>query len=98
MKKQATWEGLIIAESENCIVVEDNDYFPPQDVKLDYFSDSQKHTICPWKGKANYYHLVAQGTKEENIAWYYPNPKSKAEKIEGYIAFDKRVVVEKKKL
>jgi len=93
MKKQATWNGLIVAESAECIVVEGNDYFPPQDVQLDHFISSNKHTICPWKGQAHYYHLVAQGKREEDIAWYYPEPKEAATEIKGYIAFDHRVDV-----
>jgi uncharacterized protein (DUF427 family) len=29
------------------------------------------------------------GTHIQDIAWYYPEPKSKAENIKGYVAFYK---------
>lgn len=93
MTKRATWQGIILAKSDNGVVVEGNYYFPPEDVNDEYFVESPKHTICPWKGKAHYYHLETDETREEDIAWYYPEAKEEAKKIEGYVAFDSKVTI-----
>ncbi|MBM7557419.1 DUF427 domain-containing protein [Halanaerobacter jeridensis] len=96
MTEQAIWRGLIVAESSDCIVVEGNHYFPPGDVKKEYLVSSDKETICPWKGRAEYYNLVAQRTSVENVAWSYPEPKDKAQQIKEYIAFADQIKVEEK--
>ncbi|PIQ78404.1 MAG: hypothetical protein COV79_05300 [Parcubacteria group bacterium CG11_big_fil_rev_8_21_14_0_20_41_14] len=84
---KAVWNNTIIAESNNTIIVEGNHYFPPESVKKEYLEPSDYHTTCPWKGKASYYHVVVDGNKNENAAWYYPEPKEAARNITGYLAF-----------
>lgn len=69
------------------IVVEGNHYFPPDAVKQEFLTKSNTQTTCPWKGAASYYHVVVKGNKAEDAAWYYPNPKTLAENIKGYVAF-----------
>jgi len=88
----ATYEGKIIAQSENTIVVEGNHYFPPGDVQMEYLVPSDTHTTCPWKGLASYYHVKVD-TLNKDAAWYYPEPKEAAREIKGHIAFYKGVVV-----
>ncbi len=88
---KALFEGKVIGESENTIIIEGNHYFPPADVKKEIFKDSDHQTTCPWKGQAHYYHIQGEDLKE-NAAWYYPEPKEAAKEIAGYIAFDKRYV------
>ncbi len=92
---KAIWEGAILAESNNTIEVEGNEYFPPDAIKQDYFRPSETHTICPWKGTASYYHVDVNGKSNPDAAWYYPEPKSEAKKIKGYVAFWRGVKVEK---
>lgn len=48
---------------------------------------SDKTTICPHKGKAEYFHLKTGNTGAENIAWSYPAPLLGVAEISGYIAF-----------
>lgn len=91
---KATWNGVIIADSNNCEVVEGNQYFPPDSIKKEYFQDSNTHTTCGWKGVANYYTLEVKGEINKDAAWYYPTPKPAAKNIEGYVAFQKGVKVE----
>ena len=86
------YEGKIIAQSENTIVVEGNHYFPPGDVHMEYLVPSDTHTTCPWKGLASYYHVKGD-TLNKDAAWYYPEPKEAAKEIKGHIAFYKGVVV-----
>ncbi len=84
---KAIWNGSVIAESNETIVVEGNHYFPPNSVKREHLSDSHTHTVCGWKGVASYYDLIVNGKTNKDAAWYYPTPKDAAQQIAGYIAF-----------
>lgn len=84
---KAVWNNVVIAESDQTIVVEGNHYFPPDAVKREYLRDSGTHTTCPWKGLASYYSVEANGQTARDAAWYYPTPKDSARQIAGYIAF-----------
>jgi uncharacterized protein (DUF427 family) len=72
---KATWNGATLAESDDTLVVEGNHYFPAESVAAEYFLDSDSHTICPWKGEASYKTVVVDGERNEDAAWYYPEPK-----------------------
>ena len=91
---RAIWNGTVIAQSDRCEVVEGNPYFPPDAVKREYLRDSATHTVCGWKGTANYYDVVVDGEANPDAAWYYPEPKPAAHTIKGYVAFWKGVKVE----
>jgi hypothetical protein len=91
---KAIWNGAVLAESDRVEVVEGNYYFPPDSINATYFKDSRTHTTCPWKGEASYYTLGVEGQENKDAAWYYPNPKEKAQNIKGYIAFWRGVKVE----
>ena len=90
---KAIWNGAVLAESDKTEVVEGNQYFPRDAVKMQYFKESPTHTICPWKGTASYYTLDVEGRKNEDAAWFYPTPKDAAKNIAGYVAFWKGVEV-----
>jgi uncharacterized protein (DUF427 family) len=89
------WKNLILAESNDTVVVEGNHYFPPDSIKKQYFKKSETHTTCPWKGLASYYHIDVDGEINKDAAWYYPDPKDAAKNIKNYIAFWKGVEVKK---
>jgi uncharacterized protein (DUF427 family) len=91
---RASWNGTVIAESDRCVVVEGNQYFPPQSVKREFLRDSDTHTVCSWKGTASYYDVIVGGQVNKDAAWYYPDTKPEAGNIKGYIAFWKGVKVE----
>ncbi len=91
---KAIWNGATLAESDQCEIVEGNYYFPPAAIDRQYFQASTTQTVCSWKGTASYYTLVVDGQENKDAAWYYANPKSKAENIKGYIAFWRGVKVE----
>ena len=84
----------VLAESDQTEVVEGNQYFPPDSIMREFFIESDYHTICPWKGTASYYHIEVDGKRNENAAWYYPNPKDAAKQIKDHVAFWKGVEVE----
>jgi uncharacterized protein (DUF427 family) len=92
--RRASWNGAVIAESDRCVVVEGNQYFPADTVKPEFLRDSSTHTVCGWKGTASYYDVVVNGEINKDAAWYYPEPKPEAANINGYIAFWKGVKIE----
>lgn len=91
---KATWNGVVLAESDRCEVVEGNQYFPLDDVKMEYFKPSEKTTFCPWKGTASYYTIEVDGQSNADAAWVYREPKSAASNIKDHVAFWRGVKVE----
>jgi uncharacterized protein (DUF427 family) len=90
---RAIWNGQILAESDETIVVEGNHYFPPTALNSKFFEPSDHESTCPWKGLASYYNLKVEGASNKNAAWYYSNPSEKASNIKDYVAFWKGVEV-----
>ena len=84
---KAIWQNTILAESDKTIVIEGNHYFPPDSVKTEYFSPSETHTTCHWKGIASYYNVRVGDESNADAAWYYPEPKEAAKSIKGFVAF-----------
>ena len=90
---KAIWNGQVIAESSDTVVVEGNQYFPRSSVKAEYLTPSETHSVCPWKGTASYYTLSVDGKSNPDAAWYYPQPKDAAKEIKDHLAFWKGVEV-----
>ena len=91
---KATWNGAVIAESDNTVMVEGNHYFPIESVNADLLEPSSKHTSCPWKGESSYYSLNVDGKVNADAAWFYPTPKDAAKEIKDHVAFWRGVTVE----
>ena len=91
---KALWNGQIIAESDDTVVVEGNHYFPAESLKMEFFRPSSHQTTCPWKGTAHYYSLQVEDQANANAAWYYPQPKPEAAQIKDRVAFWKGVQVQ----
>lgn len=91
---KAIFNGTVIAESDNTIVVEGNHYFPAESIRREYFTETGHHSVCPWKGLASYYSLSVNGQQNENAAWFYKNPMAAAAEIKNHVAFWKGVSVE----
>ena len=92
---KATWNGKLLAESDQTEIVEGNHYFPADSITKEYFRESDTTTVCGWKGTASYYDVVVDGEVNNDAAWYYPTPKEAAANIAGYVAFWKGVEVAK---
>lgn len=90
---KAVWNDKVIAQSNDTVIVEGNHYFPPESIRKDYFKPNNHTTVCPWKGTAQYYDIEVDGKTNSNAAWYYPEPKEKAENIKDHVAFWKGVEV-----
>jgi uncharacterized protein (DUF427 family) len=81
------WNGAVLAESDDVVRLEGNDYFPADSLRGEHFRKSRAHSLCPWKGLASYYDVVVDGAVLPEAAWYYPHPTPLARKIKGRVAF-----------
>ncbi len=91
---QAVWRDEVLAEApvSELTRIEGNWYFPPKYVNWEFFEESEHQTTCFWKGEASYYDVVANGSRNDFGAWYYPEPKKDAiERVKhdfsNYVAF-----------
>jgi len=89
----ASYQGVLLAESDRCIVVEGHHYFPPAAVNHRHLVPSDSHTTCHWKGIASYYHVTVGSHLRRDAAWYYPDPSPAAELIKDHIAFGNDVEI-----
>ena len=89
----ATFQGSVIAQSDDTTIVEGNHYFPLESVVAGVLSDSAATSVCPWKGTASYYDVTVEGHTADGAAFTYRDPKPAAEAIRGRVAFWKGVVV-----
>jgi len=90
---QASWNGAVIARSDDIVTVEGNAYFPPEALQSECFRPSSHRTVCGWKGEAHYYDVVVNDQVNANAAWFYPEPKAAAAEIKSRVAFWKGVKV-----
>ena len=84
---KAVWNGQVVAESDETIMVEGSHYFPPDSVHRRYLTESDKTTTSAWKGEASYFDVEVDGQLNRNAAWTYHDPKPKAQHIKDYVAF-----------
>lgn len=91
---RATWNGATLAESDRVVMLEGNAYFPHDAVDHQHLVESTTSTVCPWKGVARYYSVVAGGEVNPDAAWHYPKPSPLARRIKGHVAFWRGVRVE----
>jgi uncharacterized protein (DUF427 family) len=90
---KAVWNGVVVAESDDTVVVEGNHYFPESSLKREYVTFSNHRSSCPWKGQAHYHSLLVNGEMNPDAVWYYPDPLPAASMIKGRVAFWKGVQV-----
>jgi len=90
---KAIWNGAVLAQSDDTVVVEGNHYFPAASITTEYVEESSSHTRCPWKGTASYRTVVVDGERNPDAAWFYPEPKDAAAQIRDRVAFWKGVQV-----
>ena len=91
---KAIWNNQVIAEAPEAelIRIEGNFYFPQTALNKQFYTASDHHTTCHWKGEASYYDVTVDGKKNDFGAWYYPTPKDGAiERVthdfSNYVAF-----------
>ena len=89
---QVVFNGIIIADTQRAQRILETShppvyYIPPQDVKLEYFTPTQRTTFCEWKGAASYYTITVGDKTVANAAWYYRQPTHPYEALTNFIAF-----------
>lgn len=84
----------MIADSDDTVAVEGNQYFPVAAVHFEFLRASDTHTTCHWKGIASYYDVVVDGAVNKDAAWYYPDPSRAAERVRDRVAFWRGVTVQ----
>jgi uncharacterized protein (DUF427 family) len=88
---QVVCNGVAIADSRNTIRVLETShppayYIPIADIQMQYFSLTPHHSLCEWKGVANYYTITVGDTVLPNVAWQYPEPTERFLSIRDAIA------------
>ena len=89
---RATYQGHVIADSSNAMVLKEADYpavvyFPREDVSMDFMSRTAHTTHCPFKGDASYYTILMDGRFAENAVWSYEDPYPAMTAIRNRLAF-----------
>jgi uncharacterized protein (DUF427 family) len=87
------FNGETIADSKHAKLVRESEvlpiyYFPPADVRTDFFTATQHKTACPYKGEASYWTIEVGDKRAENAAWSYQAPLPHAAEIANYFAFE----------
>ncbi len=83
----ATWNGVVLAESDDVENVEGRLYFPASSLQREYLEPSETHSVCSWKGDASYYDVVVDGERNKDAVWYYPEPMTGAEMVTDRVSF-----------
>lgn len=97
---RAWHDDLLIAESTSALRVLEKDhverlYFPESDVRFDLFEANDHHTICPFKGEADYWTLTATDPAQEDVIWAYPTPLDEVAGLKGHVGvYHERLRVE----
>jgi uncharacterized protein (DUF427 family) len=84
---RAVWNGVVLAESDDVIVVDGYTYFPEATLKREHFRESTHESVCPWKGTASYWDVVVGGEVNKGAAWMYRDPKPEAKHVGGRVGF-----------
>lgn len=89
---KAIWQGVVVAESDDTVLMDGNHYFPESTLKREYTSFSN-HRSSSEKGQAHYLSLFVNGEMNADAVWFYPEPSEAAAAIKGRVAFWKGVQV-----
>ena len=89
---KAIWNGVVLAESDDTVVLDGEHYFPEAALNRQYLSFSN-HRSSSWKGQARYHSLLVGGELLPDAVWTYPEPSDAAAQIAGRYAFGKGVTV-----
>lgn len=63
-------------------------YVPRRDVRPGALEDDPLRTLCPYKGIAVYFDVVAGEQRASAAAWSYPEALPESARLEGHVSFD----------
>ncbi|MFL5804274.1 MAG: DUF427 domain-containing protein [Roseiflexaceae bacterium] len=89
---QVIFNGVVIADTRRAKRVLETShppvyYIPPEDLRLEYLTATDRETFCEWKGQASYYSITVGERTAANVAWFYPRPTAEFASIKDYVAF-----------
>ena len=91
---RAIWNGAVLAEGTDVVVIDGYTYFRKADVAWSFLTPSGHRSVCGWKGEASYYTVQVNGAENPAAAWEYAQPKPAAAAVKDRIAFWRGVQVE----
>ena len=85
-------DGVVLAETDRPKALYETGlparwYIPPEDVRLDLLVRSDTHSICAYKGQADYMSPRLDGTVHDDLVWTYAEPRRDAERVRGHLCF-----------
>lgn len=89
---QVVFNGEIVADTRRAKRVLETShpptyYIPPEDVKQEYLTPTNRASVCEWKGQARYYTLTVGDRQVTDAVWHYPNPTPSFASMKDYYAF-----------
>ncbi|HLK24256.1 MAG TPA: DUF427 domain-containing protein [Caulobacteraceae bacterium] len=89
---QVEYQNHTIADTRRALVLTEAGYkpvlyIPRDDIDMAYFTRTERHTHCPYKGEASYFTLMMDGVFAENACWSYEDPYPAMQQIKDRIAF-----------
>lgn len=87
-----TFSGVVLADTRSALRVLETShppvyYLPPQDVAMQYLSESGHASFCEWKGRARYHDVSVGKRSLARAAWSYSAPSRGFAEIRDYVAF-----------
>jgi uncharacterized protein (DUF427 family) len=89
---KVVFNGVVIAETQRAKRILETShppvyYIPPEDIRMEYLTQTPHATFCEWKGQASYYTLTVGDKRVNDAAWFYTNPNPAFAEIKSYVAF-----------
>lgn len=75
--------ALLVKETKHADVV----YLPRAALNQTYFTPTDHHTYCPFKGHANYWSVRVADQQSDNIVWSYEDPYPEVAELKDYVSF-----------
>jgi uncharacterized protein (DUF427 family) len=89
---QVELDGVLLADSTHARVLFETGlpprwYIPKVDVRMELLEPTATTSLCPYKGKAEYWSAWIGDRVEKDVAWSYPTALPESERIIGLVSF-----------
>ena len=89
---QVALDGVEVADSDQPKILFETGlppryYLPLSHVRTELLRPSDRRTLCPYKGWANYFSLEIDGTVHPDYVWIYRTPLPESSRVSGLVAF-----------
>jgi uncharacterized protein (DUF427 family) len=90
---QAVWAGTVLAASSRTLQMDGVVYFPPEDVRQEYLTESGTSRVSLAYGQACLLDVTVAGRTDPSAAWRWPPPSPLARHLPGHVAFGGEAVI-----